>query len=188
MSALVGGFVMRIGSFRNKMHRFNKVGSLVNTSMLLLSCLVFVLVTVFNSVEGIPDPKAGGAASESLQTKRKVQVYMLEISRVCAIFVIASYFMYIAVGSSVQIALFVVPFAVLVGWFIGDAKDAQGMNVNMDLDFGKLNVAVLVLSVLVVLSVIVDAKTNWLEGYMLVTAYAIIAVLYWFLPDDKHHP
>jgi Ca2+:H+ antiporter len=87
----------------------------------------------------------------------------------------------IAVGSSVQVAIFVAPFSVLVGWLVGSSPTGT----NMDLDFGVMDVAVLTLSVIVVLSVILDGKSTWLEGYMLITAYAIIAVLYWFLPDTK---
>jgi len=79
----------------------------------------------------------------------------------------------IAVGSSTQIALLVVPFAVLVGWGIGQP---------MDLNFHPLNTCVLVLAVLIVLSIVSDGRAHWIEGYMLCIAYAIIAVLYWFLP------
>lgn len=85
----------------------------------------------------------------------------------------------IAVGSSVQIALCVVPFAVLVGWAIGDAPNGN----NMNLDFGVLNVAVLTLSVLILLSIIIDGKSNWIEGYMLCTVYCIVGILYWYLPE-----
>merc|ERR1711862_444125 len=52
----------------------------------------------------------------------------------------------IAVGSSTQIALFVVPFSVLAGW----ALDSP-----MELDFGSLNTTVMALSVVVVLSIVV---------------------------------
>lgn len=76
----------------------------------------------------------------------------------------------IAVGSSVQVALFVVPFAVLMGMAIGQP---------MTLDFGILNTTVLVICVLVVMSIVVDGRSNWLEGYMLCSAYALIAVMYW---------
>lgn len=82
----------------------------------------------------------------------------------------------IAVGSSTQIALFVVPFSVLLGW---------AMDKHMDLDFGALNTTVMTLAVVVVLSMVVDGQSNWLQGYLLCAAYAIIAVLYWYLPDDE---
>jgi Ca2+:H+ antiporter len=89
----------------------------------------------------------------------------------------------IAVGSSVQIAIFVYPFAVLMGWFIGDDPVTHD---NMDLNLGALNVAVLILSVLVVLSIVLDGTSNWLEGYMLCTAYVSIAILYWYAESDTH--
>lgn len=76
----------------------------------------------------------------------------------------------IAVGSSVQVALFVVPFAVLMGWAI---------NQPMTMDFGILNTTVLCICVLVVMSIVVDGRSNWLEGYMLCSAYMLIAVMYW---------
>jgi Ca2+:H+ antiporter len=80
----------------------------------------------------------------------------------------------IAVGSSTQISLFVVPFSVLAGWAI---------NQPMDLNFGSLNTTVLSLSVIVVLSIVVDGAATWLQGYLLVSAYLLIGVLYWHLPD-----
>lgn len=80
----------------------------------------------------------------------------------------------IAVGSSTQIALFVVPFSVLTGW---------ALDIPMDLNFGSLNTTVLSLSVVVVLSIVVDGHATWLQGYLLMSAYAVVAVLYWFLPD-----
>lgn len=45
----------------------------------------------------------------------------------------------VALGSSTQIALFVVPFTVIVGWFLG---------VPMDLNFRSLDVSILLLTVL----------------------------------------
>uniref|UniRef100_A0A7S2N0J9 Sodium/calcium exchanger membrane region domain-containing protein n=1 Tax=Alexandrium andersonii TaxID=327968 RepID=A0A7S2N0J9_9DINO len=80
----------------------------------------------------------------------------------------------IAVGSSTQMSLFVVPFAVLTGWVI---------NQPMDLNFGSLNTTVMFISVVVVLSVVVDGTANWLQGYLLMSAYFVVAVLYWHLPN-----
>lgn len=83
----------------------------------------------------------------------------------------------IAIGSSTQIALFVVPFSVLIGWAIDRP---------MDLNFGTLNTAMITLSVIVVLSMVVDGQSNWLQGYLLCSVYAIIAVMYAYLPDDNN--
>jgi len=79
----------------------------------------------------------------------------------------------IAVGSSTQIALFVVPFTVVMGWV---------MDQPMDLVFGAMNTAVMILSVLVVLTLVIDGRSNWLKGFMLCTAYVFCAVLYWYMP------
>merc|ERR1711920_322233 len=77
----------------------------------------------------------------------------------------------IAIGSSTQIALFVVPFSVLVAWSMG---------VDMTLNFGGLHTSVMVLSVLILLSVVMDGKVTWLHGWMLMSAYTFIGVMYWF--------
>merc|ERR1719331_3662633 len=71
----------------------------------------------------------------------------------------------IAVGSSTQISLFVVPFSVIMGWMLDQ---------NMDLNFGLLNVTVMSMSVVVVLSIIVDGQATWLHGYLLASAYFVV--------------
>ncbi|CAK0807217.1 unnamed protein product, partial [Prorocentrum cordatum] len=76
----------------------------------------------------------------------------------------------IAVGSSTQIAMFVMPFSVLTGWVIGQP---------LDLNLGSTGLAVMFLSVLVVFSIVTDGKSNWLEGFLLTLAYCLVAVLYW---------
>lgn len=257
----VGGFV------GEKIQSFSVLGALVNTSMLLISCMSFSLVTVFRSVTW--NPEMGEEYSQDI---------LLPVSRISSIIIMAAYCAYIffqlvthkqamateapgqedddgddvegrlsvkkamcllffttavvsfssqllvdsidgvtkkahlshhfigivllpivgnacehvaavrfamqeklglsvsiAVGSSTQIALFVVPFSVLVGWALG--KD-------MDLNFGTLNTSMITLSVIVVLSMVVDGQSNWLQGYLLCSVYAIIAVMYWYLPDD----
>lgn len=80
----------------------------------------------------------------------------------------------IAVGSSSQVALLVVPFSVIMGFFL---------NQPMDLDFGVMGTSVMLLSVVVVQALLADGRSNWLKGYMMVVAYVFIAVLYWFLPQ-----
>jgi Ca2+:H+ antiporter len=77
----------------------------------------------------------------------------------------------IAVGSSTQIAMFVMPFSVLAGWMIGQP---------LDLNLGATGLAVMILSVLVVFSIVMDGKSNWLEGFLLTLAYCLVAVLYWY--------
>jgi Ca2+:H+ antiporter len=80
----------------------------------------------------------------------------------------------IAVGSSTQIAMFLIPLSVLYGWLIG---------ISMDLNFKLLNALIFVLSVLIVTVILLDGKSQWLEGFMLQMTYCVIACAYWF--DDK---
>lgn len=77
----------------------------------------------------------------------------------------------VAVGSCVQISLFVAPLTVLVGWFTD-----RPMNFN----FPHFEIILFVLSIVVVFICLSDSKSNWLEGSMLVTTYVMIAVGFWF--------
>ncbi|EXJ92348.1 hypothetical protein A1O3_00898 [Capronia epimyces CBS 606.96] len=80
----------------------------------------------------------------------------------------------VAVGSSMQIALLVLPFVVVLGWIIG--KD------DMTLFFDGFQIAVLFVAVLLVNYLIQDGKSHWLEGVLLMSLYIIIAVAAWFYP------
>ena len=77
----------------------------------------------------------------------------------------------VAVGSSMQIALLVLPFTVVLGWII----DRPGMT----LDFDGFQIAILFVAVLLVNYLIQDGKSHWLEGVLLQTLYIIIAVAAW---------
>jgi Ca2+:H+ antiporter len=81
----------------------------------------------------------------------------------------------IAVGSSCQIAMFVIPLAVILGWIMG---------VPMDLNFDIMNVVILAFAVIIVTIIVVDGKSTWIEGFMLVMAYFIVAAAYWFDHDN----
>jgi Ca2+:H+ antiporter len=63
----------------------------------------------------------------------------------------------VAIGSSLQIALFVTPFLVILGWIMGQ---------NMSLHFEGFETVIFFLSVLVVNYLIQDGKSNYLEGCM----------------------
>ncbi|KAI9741158.1 MAG: hypothetical protein M1834_002871 [Cirrosporium novae-zelandiae] len=81
----------------------------------------------------------------------------------------------VAIGSSMQIALLVTPFLVILGWIMG---------VNMTLHFELFETVVFFLSVLVVNYLIQDGKSNYLEGAMLLGMYLIIALAFGVYPDD----
>lgn len=77
----------------------------------------------------------------------------------------------IAVGSSIQVALLIAPLLVLLG---------MAFHQPMDLAFTAMEVASITLAVLVASSVIRDAETNWLEGALLLLAYAVLGVAFFF--------
>lgn len=81
----------------------------------------------------------------------------------------------VAVGSSMQIALLVFPFIVILGWILG--KDC------MTLYFDTFQIATLFVSVLLVNYLIQDGKSHWLEGVLLMASYIIIAIAAWFYPE-----
>ncbi|KAI7162977.1 Calcium/proton exchanger [Hortaea werneckii] len=84
----------------------------------------------------------------------------------------------VAVGSSLQISLLVLPVMVLLSWF------GVGQPADLTLSFDGFQVAVLFISIVVVNYVIMDGKSHWLEGIMLMVAYLIIAVMAWFYPAE----
>ncbi len=80
----------------------------------------------------------------------------------------------VAVGSTLQIALFVAPLLVLVGWLIGQP---------MDLDFNPFELVCVAVSVLIVNSVSSDGRSNWLEGTLLLATYVVIGLAFYFHPE-----
>ncbi|MCJ1417258.1 hypothetical protein MMC32_003600 [Xylographa parallela] len=80
----------------------------------------------------------------------------------------------VAVGSSLQIALFVLPAVVTLGWILG--KDT------MNLSFDGFQIAVLFVAVLLINYLIADGKSHWLEGWLMQTLYLIIAISAWYYP------
>jgi Ca2+:H+ antiporter len=81
----------------------------------------------------------------------------------------------VAIGSSLQIALFVTPFMVIIGWII---------NKPMTLHFEGFETVIFFLSVLVVNYLIQDGRSNYLEGAMCIGTYFIIAVAFYVYPSD----
>ncbi|GAA5927332.1 hypothetical protein JCM1841_002210 [Sporobolomyces salmonicolor] len=79
----------------------------------------------------------------------------------------------VAVGSSIQIALFVIPFCVILGWI---------MDKPLSLLFDPFESIVLFLSVLITNYTIQDGRSNWLEGFLLMMVYIILAVSFWYYP------
>ncbi|KAJ7773311.1 Sodium/calcium exchanger protein-domain-containing protein [Mycena metata] len=79
----------------------------------------------------------------------------------------------VAVGSTIQTALFVIPFMVTLAWIMGKP---------LALLFDPFESLVLYISVQVMTYVTGDGKSNYLEGIVLLCLYIIIAVSFWFYP------
>lgn len=80
----------------------------------------------------------------------------------------------IAIGSSVQIALFVAPLLVLLSIFIAPEP--------MDLVFTPAEVLAVFLAVFVTSQIAGDGESNWLEGVQLLAVYAVLAIAFYLLP------
>ncbi len=79
----------------------------------------------------------------------------------------------IAIGSSMQIALFVAPVLVFASYLFERP---------MDLLFTPLEVISIGVSVLVVALIAQDGESNWLEGVLLLSVYAILGLTFFWLP------
>ncbi|TBU32650.1 Sodium/calcium exchanger protein-domain-containing protein [Dichomitus squalens] len=82
----------------------------------------------------------------------------------------------VAVGSTIQTALFVIPFMVLLGWVLDKP---------LALLFDPFESVVLYISVHTMGYVVADGKSNWLEGVILICLYIVIAVTFWFYPGSN---
>jgi Ca2+:H+ antiporter len=79
----------------------------------------------------------------------------------------------VAMGSSLQIAMFVAPILVLVGRLMGQP---------MNLDFNPFEVLAVAIAVLITNSISTDGNSNWLEGALLLITYAVLGAAFYFHP------
>jgi len=77
----------------------------------------------------------------------------------------------VAIGSSTQIALFVVPVTVLYGWFISKP---------MTLNYPTYEITLYTLSIFTVSICLQTGKSNWLLGSVLIITYVMLAIGFWF--------
>ncbi|KAK3393826.1 Sodium/calcium exchanger protein-domain-containing protein [Podospora didyma] len=81
----------------------------------------------------------------------------------------------VAVGSSIQIALFITPLIVIIGWAMGR---------EMTLYFTLFETVCLFVSTFIVNFLVLDGRSNYLEGALLIATYIIISVVAFFYPKE----
>jgi Ca2+:H+ antiporter len=82
----------------------------------------------------------------------------------------------IAIGSSLQIALFVAPVLIFLSYLLGRP---------MDLEFTVPEVLAVVASVYILFQICEDGETNWIEGVQLLSVYVILGILFFYLPEPQ---
>lgn len=133
---------------------------------------LIILPIVGNAVEHIT---AVNVAMKNKMVRHKTIVILLLGS--CRLSSFLSFFHFqdlslgVAVGSCTQIALFVVPITVIVGWCTDK---------NMTLNFPHFEIFLYVLSVFTVSIALGTGRSNWLLGSLLITTYVMIAIGFWF--------
>ena len=81
----------------------------------------------------------------------------------------------ITLGSCIQTALFIAPLLVFASYFVAP--------VPLDLSFGRAEIGSLFIAVLIGAMVSADGQSHWFKGVQLVTVYAIIALMFYFMPE-----
>jgi Ca2+:H+ antiporter len=79
--------------------------------------------------------------------------------------------MVVALGSSLQVALFVGPVLVLLSHLTATP---------LNLVFSPLEIVTIGLAVLIVYAIASDGRSNWFEGAELLSVYAIVGLAFWF--------
>jgi Ca2+:H+ antiporter len=80
----------------------------------------------------------------------------------------------IALGSSIQIALFIAPALVLLSTFVGPAQ--------MNLNFPRPLIVAMFLTVVLGALIAGDGRSNWYKGVQLIIVYVIMAMMLYFMP------
>jgi Ca2+:H+ antiporter len=81
----------------------------------------------------------------------------------------------IAVGSGIQVALFVAPVLVFASVLMGHSQA-------LDLHFSLLETVTVVIAVGVLALICQDGETHWMEGVLMIGVYVILALAFYNLP------
>ncbi|KAK3388140.1 Sodium/calcium exchanger protein-domain-containing protein [Sordaria brevicollis] len=172
MSAVVDGAVPdKDGDHPDDLSRFSAVILLLVSTALVAVCAEFMVDSIHDLVETakVPElfigliilPIVGNAAEHvtaiTVAMKNKMD---LAIG--------------VAVGSSIQIALFITPLVVIIGWI---------MDRDMTLYFTLFETVCLFVSAFIVNFLVLDGRSNYLEGALLCATYVIIALVSFYSPN-----
>lgn len=139
-------------------------------TVLLLISTALVAVCAEFLVDAIPDMIATSSVSQTFIGLIILPIVSNAAEHVTAVTVAAKNKMDLAigvsVGSSIQIALLVTPLVVILGWIIGR---------DMSLYFTLFETVSLFVTAFVVNFLVLDGRSNYLEGALLMSAYVIIA-------------
>lgn len=82
------------------------------------------------------------------------------------------------------------PSLVILSWIINgsdpppiEGNDELHMG-GLDMNFHPFAMTLMTLSVCVVNHIVVDGEGSWLEGVTLIASYAVVAIVYWFVPME----
>jgi len=142
-------------------------GALIGVTVVTAFCADYLVDSIdeFAQQAGIPKPFIGlillpivGNAAEHVTAVFMAMKGKMELA------------IGVAVGSSIQIAVGVIPIMVIIGWATGK---------ELTLFFENFETICLVFSVLLTTLLIQDGKSNYMEGVMLVSLYVIIGLAFW---------
>ncbi|KAK1756594.1 putative Ca2 /H antiporter VCX1 [Echria macrotheca] len=156
-----------------KLHATVAIALLVGSTSLVAVCAEFLV----ESIDGV---------TEKLDVSREFiglvllpivgNVPSLVVATAAALRNHADLAIVVTVGASLQVALFVLPLVVVVGWGLG----IDGMTLSFDV----FQVTLLFVSVLLVNFQITTGRTYWLSGALLIQLFAIVATCSWWYPSD----
>ena len=135
------------------------VGAVEETAKTLGVSQTFIGVIILALIGGAPE----SVAAVTMARKNKLDLSMG-----------------IAVGSSIQIALFVAPVLMLSSYYLTPRP--------FDLVVGNAAIMIVLLPVLIFSMIVTDGKANWFKGVQLLSVYLLIALFCFFLPDSPTMP
>ncbi|CAN0928246.1 Vacuolar cation/proton exchanger 2 [Linum grandiflorum] len=83
----------------------------------------------------------------------------------------------IAIGSSTQIAMFAIPFYVVIGWLVDQP---------MDLNFHLFETAILFVTVVIVAFTLQEGTSSYFKGLMLMLCYSIVGASFYVHSDGRN--